>query len=91
MLRDLFVKTTSKRREPTVTVLSESSMSRLGTKKELKTTQTPNCAIPDSVLAILQSCLIEAIPGCTFGEQKNRGGGECGIIFNGHYAVPPPE
>ena len=89
VLRDLLVKPTSKRRSPTVTALSSDFISRLGTEKELALAQHPRSPMPPSVLANLQSCVKEAIPGCTLGRQVDAGGRICGIIFTGHYAMPP--
>ena len=89
VLRDLLVNPISKRRSPTATALSESSLSCLGTEKELALAQTLTSPIPANVLANLQSCVIEAIPGCTLGKQVDAGGRICGIIFTGHYAMPP--
>lgn len=89
MLRDLLVKPTSKRRGPTVDVLSKQSLSCLGTEKEISLAQQPRSPIPPNILSNLQSCVLEAIPGCTLGNQDKAGRSICGVTFNGHYAVLP--
>ena len=87
VLRDLLVAPSGKR-EPTAAVLSEESLSRLGTAKDVSLAQTPNKPIPDGVLANLKSCVEEAIPGCEFGCQQQKGGWFCNVRFTGHYAKP---